>query len=266
MEDFQRSLKQKYGLGSGAEYKPWLRVQDVKSNGNSAKIDGLKVRRVHHTLSEHESSFFYLAEFSESVIDIREQFPLLPLALSIKIAQTLGVDHPKNPNRKDGTPNVMTTDFLLTRTDGFKKWYEAVSVKPQEQLRDKRTVEKLEIERLWWQLLGIPFHIYVMTEQNVIQSKNIEWFTSPLRHGVSFPDDLMERAKRLIGIGTVLIEELCNSFVQALGIKCDDALMLFKVLLATKQVVVDLNRPITENGIVVVLQVHPKEMEHYHAS
>ena len=89
LPDFQRQLRNKYGLGERENYKPWLRVQDVNSHGNSAKIDGIKVSRVHHTLSEHETSFFYLAEFSDSVIDIREQFPLLPLDLSIKIAQSL---------------------------------------------------------------------------------------------------------------------------------------------------------------------------------
>ena len=79
LADYQRALKKKFGLGEGHEYMPWLRVQDVNSRGNSAKIDGIKSNRTHHTLSEHETCFFYLAEFSDSVIDIREQFPLLPL-------------------------------------------------------------------------------------------------------------------------------------------------------------------------------------------
>ncbi|GAB1107344.1 transposase [Shewanella algae] len=266
LDDFQRALKQKYGLGEGDEYTPWIRVQDVKSHGNSAKIDGLKANRTHHTLSEHESCFFYLAEFSESVIDIREQFPLLPLDISIKIAQTLGVDHPINPKSRDRSVNIMTTDFILTRTCGFKIWYEAVSVKPAAELRDKRIAEKLEIERLWWQLQGIPFHIFVMTEQNKIQSRNIQWFTSPLRHGVSFPDDLMEQAKAHICFGTVMIEVLCNTLVLELGMEQEDALLLFKVLLATKQVVVDLDMPIADTGIAEVLQVNRQEMEHYHAS
>ena len=79
LADFQRALRNKYGLGEGDSYKPWLRVQDVRSQGNSGKIQGIKVNREHHMLSEHESCFFYIAEFCDSVIDIREQFPLLPL-------------------------------------------------------------------------------------------------------------------------------------------------------------------------------------------
>lgn len=126
LDDFQRALKNKYGLGEGDCYKPWLRVQDVRSIGNSAKIQGIKAKREHHMLSEHESCFFYIAEFCDSIIDIREQFPLLPLNLSVKIAKTIGVNHPVIPNTK--SLNVVTTDFVLTRTDGVKTWHEAVSV------------------------------------------------------------------------------------------------------------------------------------------
>ncbi|WP_234888182.1 TnsA endonuclease N-terminal domain-containing protein [Aeromonas caviae] len=150
LTDFQRSLNSKYGLGEGSSYKPWLRVQDVSSCGNSGKILGIKSGREHHTLSEHESCFFYLAEFCDSVIDIREQFPLIPIDLSIKVAKTLGVVHPTNP--KSSHPNVLTTDFLLTRSDGMHTWYEAVCVKPASHLADKRTAEKLDLERVWWQL------------------------------------------------------------------------------------------------------------------
>ena len=81
----------------------------------------------------------------------------------------------------------MTTDFVLTRFRDNKTWYEAVSVKPAENLTDKRTAEKLDIERNWWQLLGVAFHIFIMTKQNLIQSKNIQWVTAPIRQGRKFP-------------------------------------------------------------------------------
>lgn len=76
----------------------------------------------------------------------------------------------------------------------------------------------------------------------------------------------MERAKALIHLETVLIEDLCNTFVQELGVEHDDALVLFKVLLATKQVAVDLDKPIADTGIVEVLHVNRQKLEHQHAS
>jgi len=264
LADFQRALKNKYGLGEGDSYKPWLRVQDVRSLGNSGKIQGIKVNRDHHMLSEHESCFFYLAEFCDSVIDIREQFPLVPLDLSLKIAKTLGVNHPIVPRTK--SPNVMTTDFVLTRTNGVNTWYEAVSVKPAEKLTNKRVAEKLDIERNWWQLLGVPFHMFVMTKQNQIQSKNIQWVTAPIRQGRSFPACIVESALKLIYPGTMLIDEICDEFVREFEIEHDDALVLLKALIATKMVNIDLDKPIADTGILNIVKVSDLKVVQHHAS
>ncbi|CQJ04585.1 TnsA endonuclease [Yersinia frederiksenii] len=46
--DYQRALKDKYGIGAGVEYKPWLRVQDVKSQGVRSQVFGRKVPVVSH--------------------------------------------------------------------------------------------------------------------------------------------------------------------------------------------------------------------------
>lgn len=253
-EDFQRALKNRYGLGEGDSYKPWIRVQDVASQGNSAKIQGLKVKREHHTLSEHESCFFYLAEFSDSVIDVREQFPLLPLDLSVRISSVLGVKHPIVPGTK--TPNVMTTDFLLTCSDGAKTWYEAVSVKPEAQLNDKRAAEKLDIERVWWELQGITFHLFTMTDRNKIQSRNIQWATSPIRQGKQFDDELLVSALGFVTEGIIFVESLCNIFVEKLSVEHDDALVLLKTLIARKLVLIELNNSIADTGILNVTGIN----------
>jgi hypothetical protein len=264
LEDFQRALKNKYGFGEGSGYKPWLRVQDVKSHGNSGKIQGIKTNREHHTFSEHESCFFYIAEFCDSVIDIREQFPLLPLDLSVKIAQTLDVKHPTNPRSK--IFNIMTTDFVLSCSDGRRKWYEAVAVKPADQLKDLRVAEKLDIERIWWELLGIRFHIFVMTPLNKIQSKNIQWFTSPLRQGHSLSDVKIAQSLSFIRKGTLYIEDLCNLFIREMDIEHNDALVLLKVLIARKFIVVDITRPIADTGILEITQISNDLGVHSYAS
>lgn len=253
-EDFKRALKNRYGLSEGDSYKPWIRVQDVASQGNSAKIQGLKVNREHHTLSEHESCFFYLAEFSDSVVDIREQFPLLPLDLSVRISSVLGVKHPIVPGTK--TPNVMTTDFLLTCSDGVRTWYEAVSVKPEAQLNNKRAAEKLDIERVWWELQGITFHLFTMTNKNKIQSKNIQWATAPVRQGRNFDSDLLFSALNFMNEGLTFIEPLCNAFVNELGVEHDDALVIVKVLIEKKMLLVDFNNPIADTGILNVIGIN----------
>ncbi|WP_394245202.1 TnsA endonuclease N-terminal domain-containing protein [Vibrio astriarenae] len=265
LADFKRALKQKYGLGEGSDYKPWIRVQDVRSIGNSGKIDGIKTGRTHHTLSEQESCFFYLAEFSNSVIDIREQFPLLPLTLSLKIAQLLDVDHPKDKFTKD--PIIMTTDFLLTCSDGNKIWYEAVSVKPEEKLSGKRTAEKLDIERVWWELLGVPYHVFRMTELHQIKSKNIQWLTDAKRKKFNSPSrEAREKAKRLLRVGTAQLSDICEVFAQEIGISNDDALTLLKFLLADREIIIDLARPIVLSGMIEISEIKVDGVSEQYAS
>ncbi|MDT3309559.1 TnsA endonuclease N-terminal domain-containing protein [Shewanella vaxholmensis] len=254
LADYKRALKQKYGLGEGANYTPWIRVQDVKSHGHSGKIDGIKSGRTHHTLSEQETCFFYLAEFSDSIIDIREQFPLLPLTLSLKISKLLDVEHPKHPKTKDLI--IITTDFLLTCSDGKRIWYEAVSVKPSETLSEKRTAEKLDIERVWWELLGVPFHVFCLSELNQIKSKNIQWITDPQRKKYSsHSNKVREEAKRLLTVGTMQLSDICDRFSHQIGMSKDDALILLKYLIADKEVIVDLARPIVLSGMIEIVQV-----------
>ena len=75
------------GQGTGVSYLPWLLVRDVPSKGLSTRIEGWKTGRIHHFLSELELMYYYVLEWSKIVLDIREQYPLLPLEETISIAQ-----------------------------------------------------------------------------------------------------------------------------------------------------------------------------------
>lgn len=254
ISDFQRALKNQYGLGSGGRYKPWLRVQDVPSHGTSAKIQGIKTGRVHHLLSEGESCCFFQAEFLERVVDIREQFPLLPLPLCMGIAELLGIHYPRIPSTS--TPVVMTTDLLLTCQEGNKTWYEAISVKQEDSLHDKRVAEKLDIERIWWELMGVPFTVFVPSVISKIQSKNIEWATSPLRQEIEIADSSLRMVLPHLSIGTTLVSEICDHFSSILAVSPGDALQVFRCLIANKCIKVDLQNSIPDSGIVTIFQVN----------
>lgn len=104
----EKWIKEGRGSGIGADYKPWLNIQDVSSLGRSTRLKGIKTKRQHEFLSDLERNYFYLTEYY-NFLDIREQFPLLPLEETIVIADELGLKHPTNP--KTNEPVVMTTDF-----------------------------------------------------------------------------------------------------------------------------------------------------------
>ena len=65
----QRWIEEGRGQNEGAAYKPWLTVRDVPSLGFSSRIQGWKTNRPHHLLSNHETDYFYIAEWSKTVVD-----------------------------------------------------------------------------------------------------------------------------------------------------------------------------------------------------
>lgn len=101
-------------------------------------------------LSDLELSTFLLFDWDLSVTDIKEQFPLDP-EKTAKISERLGIRHPA----VSGVTQVMTTDFLLDTLENNKVVQVAISVKYSDELEDARVIEKQELERRYWESLGI---------------------------------------------------------------------------------------------------------------
>ena len=51
---YEKKLKDGKGSGYGKDYKPWLTIQDVPSNGRSTRIKGIVTGRQHDVLSDME--------------------------------------------------------------------------------------------------------------------------------------------------------------------------------------------------------------------
>lgn len=86
----QQRLSSGRGTGRGKDYTPWLLVQDAPSNGLLTRVKGYTTSRVHHVFSQLESRCLFIFDWSEKIVDIREQFPLLPLEETVAIAQECG--------------------------------------------------------------------------------------------------------------------------------------------------------------------------------
>lgn len=167
------------GQGTGAKYAPWLTVHDFPSMGRVHRIKGWKHGRVHHLFSDLEANFFYTFEWSSTIIEIREQYPLLPLEETLAIAEQLKVKHPADP--RTGHPLVMTTDFLLTLQRKLETKYEALAAKYSNDLVSQRTREKLEIERKYWYRRNIAWSVGTEKQLHPILIDNIKW-VHPYRH------------------------------------------------------------------------------------
>jgi len=99
---------------------------------------GWKTNRVHQMLSLLELLYFYIAEWALQVVDIREQYPLLPIEETLAIARSCGIRHPIDPKTKE--PVVMTTDFVLTVRQGASDIDQPRTVKYRADLFNLRTL------------------------------------------------------------------------------------------------------------------------------
>lgn len=149
------------GQGHGADYRPWLTVRDVKSRGRKSRVQGNMHDRIVHLMSTHERNAFNYFEWREDVVDIREQFPL-DREVTRRIARSMGVAHPADPRSKVDV--VMTTDLVVTIRRGEGREVVApLSIKPAEDLLDRRVLDKQEIERRYWKSLGFRWRVLVDT-------------------------------------------------------------------------------------------------------
>ena len=245
------------GKGIGASYNPWLHVQDVATDGRAWRIKGWKTGRDHHFLSDHEHNYYLIAYWSQKVVDIREQFPL-PLETTLEIAKKIGIPHPAD-RRKN--PVVMTTDFLVTVSTptGNVDW--ARTFKPSSQLQKQRVIEKLEIERIYWQTNNISWGIVTEREMPMVLVKNIEYLYShyEIADRVSLSQDeiygIAETLTSLITQNSISLKDATRLCDEKLGLQRGDSLTIARHLLATRQWLVDMNIPIEPGNQMALLAV-----------
>jgi len=104
----ERWIKEGRGQGRNQNYKPWLTVRDLPSEGRSHRVFGHKSQRTHHLFSDLELATFLLLEWHSDTEEIREQFPL-ELDVTIDLAREGGIVHPANA----GVVQYMSSDFLV---------------------------------------------------------------------------------------------------------------------------------------------------------
>jgi len=221
-------------------------VQDVPSEGRAWRIRGWKTGRDHHLLSDHEHDYFLIVHWSQKVVDIREQFPL-PLEVTLDIAKKIGIDHPKD---RQGNPVVMTTDFLVTVStpSGNVDW--ARAVKPSSKLQSQRVIEKLEIERIYWQMKNISWGIVTEREMPRVFVNNINYLYShyEIADRLSLTQneiyDVAETLTSLITRNSMTLKDATRLCDEKLGLQRGDSLTIARHLLATRQWLVDMNVPI----------------------
>lgn len=155
------------GIGSGRQYEPFIKVHEISSKGESYRILGLHSSRPYHLLSRLELSAFLVFDRYQHTFDIKEQCPL-PIADTLSICERLGVRHPQ----VSGKLKVVTTDLVveLRKQPGL-----AIAVKYADELDNARVVEKLQIEKVYWEKQGYQWKLFTDKEVTPAIKENLEW-------------------------------------------------------------------------------------------
>lgn len=231
---YEQYIKAGRGQGEGSSYLPWVSVHDFSSLGTVSRIAGHKTNRVHHFLSRNELNYFFLLEWSDKVLDIREQFPLSDVELTADIAQKAGIEYPRD--NISGFPYVLTCDFMITTTDGLK----ARTVKCTSEFQNKRTLEKLEIERRYWESAGVDWKIVTEREIPKQKCRNIEW----LYVSADIPEYLTNQQMReelLYQVNTAVpIITVVKIFDEKHGLPLGSGLSLLKNMIWNKELACDM--------------------------
>jgi len=154
-------------VGSGESYEPFIKVHEIGGKGESYRVRGRNTNRAHHLLSRLEFSAFLVFDRFHLTYDIKEHFPI-PIADTLSICSRLGIKHPQKCNKL----KVVTTDLVVELKDRPSI---AVSVIYSKHLDKLSTVEKLQIEKSYWEELGYEWKLFTDNELPAIVKENLEW-------------------------------------------------------------------------------------------
>lgn len=241
---YHRRIREGRGQGTLAEYKPWITIHDFASKGVVSRILGLKTGRVHHLMSRNEAAYFLILDSSDQVIDIREQFPLLGVDETVRLAEKAGIRHPRDP--KSLYPYVLTSDFVITTKTGTC----VRSVKGLDQfLENLRVREKLEIERRYWAERGIDWKLVTEEQIDFQKARNLEWLRKSAELSRHLPEGLSEDA--VLGYFLEIHEDTCIPVrdvaaltEDAFGLAAGTGILVYQRLIMSGRVDVDLTVPI----------------------
>jgi hypothetical protein len=166
----------------------------------------------------------------------------------------LNVEHPIEP--KINELKVMTTDFLVRFHDDTEV---AVSFKPHRSIT-AREVEKMEIERIYWERRGVPWELISDKDVPVIYAKNIDYVHSVhdlTGHHIS--ESTVAKVKRLMEPLVMKrnrkLTDITNEVDDKLGLLPGNSLTIARHLIITKSWVVNMEQPIDANAPLQVLRI-----------
>lgn len=175
-----RKIALGYGRGEGLSYKPFISGHEFASTGRYVRLTGRTIPRMYCFMSGLEADAFIYYDCMPDVSDLLEQY-YDTLEETLEISDLLHVRHPFSGKYY----NPVTTDLLIRKGN---VWI-ARAVKSSRDLEDRRTLEKLEIERVYFERHGIDWKIITEKELNrdLVQNLNWLWYEASCEQSVHDP-------------------------------------------------------------------------------
>ncbi|MFV8638087.1 TnsA endonuclease N-terminal domain-containing protein [Ralstonia pseudosolanacearum] len=234
------------GVAEGEQYAPWLRVRDVPSRGTSSAVTGIVVRRTFQLLSELEATYFFLCEREQGTVDLREQWPILDIDETLRLAKQLGVRHPY----RRGYPEPFTIDFLITSDTANGRLYRAASIKSKDDAQNPAVRTRLAVEYLWCRAHGIPWTLVDTKRFSKVLLANLRFVRGWFRHRYEPEQAFAARfAELFIDIyrTNIPLEALLGLMANSLRISDSTALDAFRYCAWSKKIPLSLARPVALN-------------------
>jgi hypothetical protein len=256
-------LAQGYGSGSGPDYKPWIEVGDISSNGRKRLVPSHRFGRAVHVLSDVEYLMFLLLDWSSQVVDINEQFPL-DRALTLDVARRLGIPHPYYEGTK--VPTVMTVDFMVTLVRNGQTVVEAFNTKVDEDVDVERELMKLEIQRTALELMEIPHHLVLKSSLPQPLASNLAWLHDALvKPGEIEPhpgyfDEMAKRFRRHAAAAShqKTLAQVAGEFDRTHGAEPGTGLRVARILLQRREASIDLTSAHPSESLMASFDVHER--------
>lgn len=237
-------------------YVPWISVHRFLSRGRAGIIPGVKICRSHHVLSQLEEACLVVLEYQQNVLDIREQSPLLPVELTVRLAAELGIRHPQYP--ESSIPCVLTTDFCVEvgLSSGIGAPREvAIAVKYSADLHEKRVRERLSIEYEANKACGRGWVLFTEDSVDKLALRNLYWLRRSVPSGPSPSSDRLNefsQSFRSFHTSARPLEGILGQVARHQAITVGEALRLFRCAVWHHVLLIDVCRPLNLREAIAV--------------
>lgn len=239
-------------IEKSGQYFPFVRVKDVRSPGRRYEHYCPKQKRIVHLLSDGEFRTYIKLIWSPTVIKVNEQVPL-DLNETMRIATEQNVVHPRD--YKKNHAHVMTTDLVVTELDiatgelkdtaySFK-YYKSIHkiVDGKQTKHKKRTWQKLDIEKRYWESRNIEYKILTETFATKTEIHNIHLCLSEYHKSVD-KALLISLTEQFISIWSerpkLSLENILSEIASDLCISSAEAFTIFKKATLSRLIPLDL--------------------------